>query len=386
MDTADLLRQLVEARGPSGYEAELRGIAGERLGEFADDLRVDALGNVIALKRGEGDGPRPSLMLAGHMDEIALIVSGLEKGFLRVSRIGGFDPRVLFGQRVTVHGRRELPGMVVSVPPHFTAPADREKPVSLDKLFVDVGLPPDEVERHVRVGDLITLRARMLNLNGSYAACKAMDDRAAVAAIVLCLEELARRRHSWDVYAVATAQEETGCIGAGVGAFGIEPTAAVAIDVTFGQQPGVTGPETFRMDAGPTIVLGPNIHPRMFDRLVAAAKAVELPYQVETAPGNSGTDAWSIQVARSGIPTGLLGIPVRSMHTVVETVSLRDIERTARLLAEFITRLDEGFARTLVVMDAFAAAPPAAAEPKGRPSDVPVSAELGPSLAQEGSS
>jgi endoglucanase len=114
------------------------------------------------------------------------------------------------------------------------------------------------------------------------------------------------------------------------------------------------------MDAGPTIVLGPNIHPRMFDRLVAAAKAVELPYQVETAPGNSGTDAWSIQVARSGIPTGLLGIPVRSMHTPVETVSLRDVERTARLLAEFITRLDDGFAHTLVVKDAFAVAPPAA--------------------------
>jgi endoglucanase len=378
MDTADLLRQLVEARGPSGYEAELRGIASERLGEFADEVRVDALGNVIALKRGEGDGPRPSLMLAGHMDEIALIVSGIEKGFLRVTRIGGWDPRVLFGQRVTVHGRRDLPGMVVSVPPHFTAPSEREKPVTLDKLFVDVGLPPDEVERHVRVGDVITMRARMVRLNGSYAACKAMDDRAAVAAIVLCLEELARRRHAWDVYAVATAQEETGCIGAGVGAFGIEPTAAVAIDVTFGQQPGVTGHETFKMDGGPSIAIGPNIHPRMFDRLVAAAKAVELPYQVEPAPENSGTDAWSIQVARSGIPTGLLGIPVRSMHTPVETVSLRDIERTARLLAEFITRLDHDFADTLVAKDAFATPPVA----QGRPSDIRVSADRGPSMAQ----
>jgi endoglucanase len=191
-----------------------------------------------------------------------------------------------------------------------------------------------------------------------------MDDRAAVAAIVLCLEELARRRHAWDVYAVATAQEETGCIGAGVGAFGIEPTAAVAIDVTFGQQPGVTGPETFKMDGGPSIAIGPNIHPRMFDRLVAAAKAVELPYQVEPAPEHSGTDAWSIQVARSGIPTGLLGIPVRSMHTPVETVSLRDIERTARLLAEFITRLDQDFADTLVTKDAFATVtPPASPAP-----------------------
>jgi putative aminopeptidase FrvX len=165
------------------------------------------------------------------------------------------------------------------------------------------------------------------------------------------------------VYAVATAQEETGCIGAGVSAYGIEPSAAVAIDVTFGQQPGVTGPETFKMDGGPTIVLGPNIHPRMFDRLVVAAKAVELPYQVETAPDNSGTDAWAIQVARSGIPTGLLGIPLRSMHTPVETASLRDIERTGRLLAEFIVRLDDAFAQTLVVKDAFAQTAAAAPAP-----------------------
>lgn len=356
MDTAELLRQLVEARGPSGYEAELRGIASERLGEFADDLRVDALGNLIALKRGEGSDPRPSLMLAGHMDEIGLIVSDIEKGFLRVTRIGGWDPRVLFGQRVTVHGQRELPGVVVSVPPHFTAPAEREKPVTLDKLFVDVGLPPDEVARHVRVGDVITMRARMLRLNGSYAACKAMDDRTSVAAMVLCLEELSRRRHAWDVVAVATVQEETGLIGASVGAFGIAPTAAVAIDATFGQQPGASAAETFKMDGGPSIAIGPNIHPRMFDRLVAAAKAAELPYQVEPTPGDSGTDAWAIQVARSGIPTALLGIPVRSMHSPVETVSLRDIERTGRLLAEFIARLDAEFAGSLVVKDAFAAA------------------------------
>ena len=226
-----------------------------------------------------------------------------------------------------------------------------------------MGLPPDEVERDVRVGDVITLRARMLRLNGSYAACKAMDDRAAVAAIVLCLEELARRRHSWDVYAVATVQEETGCIGAGVGAFGIEPTAAVAIDVTFGQQPGVSGPETVKMDAGPTIALGPNIHPLMFDRLVAAAKAVELPYQVEPVPGSRAPTPGPSRSPGRASPRACSASPLRSMHTLVETVSLRDVERTGRLLAEFIVRLDDAFAGTLVVGDAFAAAPPPASPP-----------------------
>jgi endoglucanase len=356
MDTAALVRELTEARGPSGYEAEIREAVRKRLAENAHEIRVDSLGNLIALRRGEGGAgvARPSVMLAGHMDEIALMVTQVEKGFLRVTQVGGFDPRVLFGQEVVVHGTRELPGMVVSVPPHFTDAAEREKPVPLEKLFVDVGLPPQEVQAAVRVGDIVTLRARWTALAGGYAACKSMDDRASVAAIVLCLEELARRRHGWDVYAVATVQEEVIGGGAETGAFGIQPTIAIAIDVTFGAQPGLSPAETIKMDCGPSISLGPNFHPLVFDRLMAAAKALELSCQVEPIPGSSGTDAWGIQVSRTGIPCGLLGIPVRSMHTPVETVCLRDIERTAKLLAEFISRLDAAFADGLVVADALA--------------------------------
>ena len=373
MDTAVLLRELTEARGPSGYESEVRDTVRKRFGENAHEMRVDPLGNLIALRRGGGEeatpGTRPSVMLAGHMDEIALMVTQLEKGFLRVTQIGGFDPRVLFGQEVVVHGTRELAGMVVSVPPHFTDAAEREKPVPLEKLFVDVGLPPAEAEAAVHVGDIVTLRARWTDLAGGYAACKSMDDRASLAAIALCLEELARRRHEWDVYAVATVQEEVMGVGAATGAFGIQPTLAVAVDVTFGAQPGLTAAETVKMDAGPSIAFGPNFHPLVFDRLMAAAKSLELPCQVEAIPGQSGTDAWGIQVSRSGIPCALVGIPVRSMHTPVEMVCLRDIERTAKLLAEFITRLEAGFGDTLVVADALAApetaAPEAAAPSEG---------------------
>jgi endoglucanase len=376
MDTAVLLRELTEARGPSGYEAEVRETVRKRFTENAHEIRVDSLGNLIALRRGEINAPRtsqspqragsarPSVMLAGHMDEIALMVTQLEKGFLRVTQIGGFDPRVLFGQEVVVHGRRELPGMVVSVPPHFTDAAEREKPVPLEKLFVDVGLPPAETEALVRVGDIVTLRARWTALSGGYAACKSMDDRAAVAAIALCLEELGKRRHEWDVYAVATVQEEVMGVGASTGAFGIQPTLAIAIDVTFAVQPGLTPAESIKMDCGPSIALGPNFHPLVFDRLMAAAKALELPCQVEAIPGTSGTDAWGIQVSRAGVPCGLLGIPVRSMHTPVETVCLRDVERTGKLLAEFISRLEPGFADTLVVADALAA-PETDAPPEG---------------------
>lgn len=367
METASLLRELTEARGPSGYEAEVRAIVRKRFEQHADEIRVDSVGNLIALRKGEcrnrPGGMRPSVMLAGHMDEIALMVAQIEKGFLRVAQIGGFDPRVLFGQEVIVHGTRELPGLVVSVPPHFTDAAEREKTVPLEKLFVDVGLPPEEVDTAVRVGDVVTLRGRWMPLAGGYAACKAMDDRAAVAVIVLCLEELSRRRHDWDVYAVATVQEEVGGVGAIAGAFSIQPTIAIAIDVTFGMQPGLTPAETVKMDAGPSIALGPNFHPLIHDRLVSTAKAMELPYQVEAIAGASGTDAWGIQVSRAGVPCGLLSIPVRSMHTPVETVCLRDVERTAKLLAEFICRLEPGFADTLVTRDALSTV--AAAAPEG---------------------
>jgi endoglucanase len=199
----------------------------------------------------------------------------------------------------------------------------------------------------VHVGDVITMRGRFLPLAGGFVAGKSMDDRAAIAAIVLCLEELARRRHSWNVFAVATVQEEASMAGAVTGAYHIDPTIAVAVDVTFGMQPGLSPSETVKMDGGPSIAIGPNFHPILGERLTAAAAALEIPHQTEVVAGSGGTDAWAIQVSRSGVPCGLLGIPVRSMHTPVETVCLRDIERTAKLLAEFIVRLPLGFEDTL---------------------------------------
>jgi len=343
MKTAELLKQLTEARGPSGYEVEIREIVQERFGQYADETHTDVLGNVIAFKRGQGPDPRPTVMLAGHMDEIALMVKQIEKGFLHITEVGGFDPRVLLGQEVIVHGWRELPGVVVSVPPHFSDPAERDKTVPLEKLFVDVGLPPEQVEKLVRVGDLITIHRSFTELNGGWAASKAMDDRTAVAAIAICLEELTRRKHQWDVCAVATVQEEVGLYGAMTSAYGLAPTIAIAIDVAFGHQPGLPEAETIKMDEGPSIAFGPNIHPRVFEGLKAAAKAMELPHQIEPIPGRSGTDAWAIQVSREGVPTGLLGIPLRYMHTSVETVVLKDVERTGRLLAAFIARLDDEF-------------------------------------------
>jgi len=343
VEIASLLKKLSEARGVSGYEAEVREIVAQEFGRYADEVQTDKLGNVIALKRGEGEEPRPRIMLAGHMDEIGLMVTKLEKGFLRFTSVGGFDERVLLGQEVTVHGRKDLPGIIGSRPPHVLPQEEREKIIPMDKLFIDVGVGEEELEHLVRVGDLVTLRREFTQLRDDLAAGKALDDRTAVAAILVCLEALAPIRHTWDVYAVATVQEEVGMRGAITSAYGLAPDVAIAIDVTFGDQPGVSEAETVKVGEGPAIGFGPNIHPKLHQALVEVAKELEMPYQVEPLPGRSGTDAWVIQVTREGIPTALLSIPLRHMHTSVETVSLKDVERTGRLLAGFIGRLDEGF-------------------------------------------
>jgi endoglucanase len=346
MEIAPLLKRLSEAGGVSGYETEVRELVFEEFKKYTKDVRVDKLGNVIALKRGEME-PHRSIMLAGHMDEIGLIVTDIEEGFLHFTGVGHFDERVLLGQEVMVHSKRDLIGIIGSRPPHVLPKEEREKVIPMDRLFIDVGLSPEEVERIVKVGDLVTIRRRFIELRGGLVTGKAFDNRASIAAMLVCLEGLASLRHAWDVYAVATSQEEMGWGGAITSAYGLAPDIAIAIDVTFGHAPGLSEAETLKVGKGPAIAFGPNIHPKLYDELVKTAKEMEMPYQVEAIPGMSGTDAWVIQVTREGIPTALVSIPLRYMHTSVETLSTKDVERTGRLLAGFIGRLDEGFMEKL---------------------------------------
>lgn len=348
MDIAPLLKRLSEANGVSGYEHQVRDIVIEEFGHHADSVRTDVLGNVIALKQGDGSEPRPALMLATHMDEIGLIVSELEKGFIHFQQVGGYDDRVLLGQEVTVHGRQELPGIIGARPPHVLPAAERDKPIPHDQLRIDTGLSPDRVAELVRVGDLITMKRDLVELQGGLASGKALDNRASVAAACVCLEELARLRHSWDFYAVATVQEEVGLKGAITSSYGLQPDIGIAIDVTFAKQPGTPDEQTFELGKGPTISCGPNFHPKLYEALVEAAKTLEMGYQVEPAARVGGTDAVALQISRAGIPTGLLCIPLRNMHTPIETVSVMDIQRTGRLLATFVSRLDTDFLDSLV--------------------------------------
>jgi putative aminopeptidase FrvX len=344
VEVTPFLKALSEASGVSGYEDEVRGVVQGTFAALADQVRTDAMGNLIALKRGSGpQEPRRRIMLAGHMDEIGLIVTVIEKGFLRFTQVGGFDVRTLMGQQVVVHGRRELPGVIGCRPPHVLSPEERNKPVPMEELFIDVGLPQEELEKVVRVGDLITLRRPFTELQNGLVSGKAFDDRAAVAAMAVCLDALQTLQHKWDVFAVATVQEEVGLRGALTSTYGIAPDAGIAIDVGFASQPGVSESYSIELDKGPALAFGPNIHPLMFEELQRVAKEFEIPLQVEVAPGGTGTDANAMQITREGIPTALLSIPLRNMHTPVETLCVKDVTRTGRLLAIFIASLEPDF-------------------------------------------
>lgn len=340
MDIAEQLRKLSEASGVSGYEGSVRELVAEAMRPYVDDLRTDVMGNLIGLRRGAGQEPRRKVMLAGHMDEIGLMVTQVEKGFLHFADIG-FDVRILPGQAVLVHGKTPLPGVVAARPPHIQSPEESKKVTPLDKLFIDVGLTPEEAAEQVHVGDLITLCSPYTPLRNERVSAKAMDDRASVVAILACLDELARMRHTWDVFAVATVQEEVGLRGAFAGTYGLFPDVGIAIDVSFAESPGLSDVDTIEMGGGPGIAIGPNIHPKLYDALVETARRNEIPFQVEAEPRGTGTDGNAIQITRSGVPTAVVYIPLRYMHTPIETLDLKDVRRTARLLALTIARLDE---------------------------------------------
>ena len=333
------LKRLVETHAPSGYEAPVADLLREEWAGLVDDFDSDRLGSLIGVKRGAGGGR--AIMLAAHMDEIGLMVREIVDGFVLAHRISGIDPRVMLAQHVLVHGQRALPGVVATMPPHMLTKDDTKRYPSIDALVIDVGLPADEVAQLVSVGDLITMDAPMIELKGRLAASKAMDDRACIAAITTCLELLRSMRHDWDVYAVATVQEEVGLRGATTAANQLAPDCAIALDVGFAEQPGVKNGG--QLGGGPQLGIGANFHPKMVSRLQEVAEYHDISWQRDIMPARTGTDAWAIQVAREGVPTALLSIPLRNMHSPVETLDMKDVERAGRLLAHFICALDDDF-------------------------------------------
>lgn len=346
-DLTLFLKDLIQLPGLSAHERPVRDRIRAEWADLVDELSVSPIGSLHGVKHGSGPLPRPAVMLAAHMDAIGLIVSQLAGEFLRVDEIGGLDPRVLPGQQVIVHGRRELPGVVIQPPAHTLPESDSSGPVALKQLLVDVGLTEAQLRRAVRPGDLISFAQIPIDLANDMLAGHSLDNRASVAAVTACLRELGSRQHGWDVVGVASTQEEETYAGAFTSAYQLQPAIAVAVDVTWARGPGLPEHKTFPVGEGPTNGWGPNHHPGIYSELERAAKRIEVPLTREVLPRPGGTDAYAIQIARTGIPTGFVGIPLKNMHTPVEVVAVRDIERVGRLLAEFVAGLAPDFAESL---------------------------------------
>jgi len=344
MDVKQHLIDLSNTPGISSYEDPIRELIEWTWRAYTDDLRTDALGNLLATLRGtqqsEG-GDRRKILLTAHMDEIGLIVTDIEGEFLRFTRVGGVDKRILLSQPVIVHGEKPIPGLIGSRPPHVLPAAERKKFPDLEDLVIDTGLSENQLRKLAKIGTPVTFDIKATALNGEFVSGKAFDNRASVAILTALLEELKGRTYEWDVLLAATTQEEVGLKGGKTIAWHTRPDIAVVLDVTFGVGTSVGESEGYKLEEGAVLAIGPNFHPKLFDMLRDAAKSIEVTITSEPYTGRGGTEAWAMQVSRDGVPTALYSVPLRNMHSPVEIISVKDVKRTARVLAAFITSLDE---------------------------------------------
>jgi len=315
-----------------------------------DETSISKVGSLHGLKKGASiaaskKAPRPSIMIATHMDAIGMMVSKIVDGFLHITSIGGIDVRVLPGAEVTVHANNgeEFPAVIAMPSAKLLPESVGEDVLEIKYLLVDTGLTPREVERKVRVGDLVSFANEPMELAGDLISGHSLDNRASVAALTVCLEELQNKSHFWDVWAVATVQEEVGFLGAYSSAFELRPQIAIAVDGTFAKGPGANGWQTHPLGKGVGLCLGPNMHPFLHKKLKELAEELEIPWFMDVTVDHSGTDAYPMQTTADGIPTALVEFPIRYMHTPVESVAVKDIERAGRLLAEFIASLEADF-------------------------------------------
>ncbi len=347
-DILPFLKSIVSISGLSGYETPIATLIEKKWTPLVDETSRSKLGSFHGLKKGSASvkDSRPSVMIATHMDAIGLMVTRIVDGFIYVTHIGGIDARVLPGTPVTVHASKsgeELYGVIVMPHVNLLPEGEGTGVMPMKYLMVDTGFTPREVSKRVSVGDLVSFNTEATEVAGGCVSGHSIDNRASIAALTVCLEELQSKSHVWDVWAVSTTQEEVTLGGAETSAFQIRPTIAIAVDVTFGKGTGVQGWEGHELGKGPTLGLGPTIHPFLHKRFKEVAEKVEIPFAVEPMPAHSSTDGDALQLTAEGIPTMVVSIPMRYMHTPVEMVAVKDIQRTGRLLAEFIASLDADF-------------------------------------------
>lgn len=327
----DLLLQLCAASGVSGAEKAAAQTAASALGAFAQ-VHTDASGNVI----GEIEGSGPHILLDAHIDQIGMVVTGVDaEGFLRIDKCGGIDIRTLAGHEVTVWGTEPLYGVVCSTPPHLSK-ADDQSITDITDMAIDIGLAAEAAREKVHPGDRVTLRREPRELLGGLVSSPCLDDRAGVAAILRCLELLREQRHSCRITIVFSTQEEVGGGSAGCAAFAAGAEAGIAVDVSFAMTPDAPRHKCADLGKGTMIGIAPTLNAAMSRQLEKIAREQDIPHQLEVMNGKTGTNADEIAAAGVGTRMGVLSIPLRYMHMGIEVIDPQDVESTARLLAAYI--------------------------------------------------
>lgn len=332
METKELLKLLCAAPGVSGDEAAARETV-KTLFAPLGEVKTDALGNVLCTYTGTGHGRK--ILLDAHLDQIGLCVLEITpEGFLRTAPCGGADKRVLCGAEVTVHGKQDLYGVVTSTPPHLQKDGD-EKTLP-DTVFIDIGLAADEAKTLVAAGDRVSLRYSFTELFNELVSAPALDDRAGIAVLYRALEFLKIRGCGDTVTVVCSTREETTEGGAKSAAFNAQADLCIAVDVSFAKTPDAKAEECGELSKGPMIGFAPSLTHDVSVGLRQIAAEQQIPYQIEVMGGMSGTNADVIAAEAGGVKTGLLSVPLRYMHTGIEVVSVKDVENTAQLLANYI--------------------------------------------------
>jgi putative aminopeptidase FrvX len=347
MSLPENLEKLSNARGVAGREEEVRNLMITLLKPYADEVIVDKMENVIAVKKGKANSSK--IMLAAHMDEVGLMIKTITKdGFLQFTKMGGIDDRILLAQKVNVLTEKEtLPGVIGSKPPHIQKEEERKKIVSYDEMFIDVGAAnrDDAKAMGVKVGDPVAFDVQYVKLGKDAVMGKAFDNRAGCAVMVETFKLLGQT--DCTVYAVGTIQEELGLRGAATAAYGVDPDVGIALDVTIaGDTPGVREFDTsVKMGKGPALTVSDSgliTHPKVLRWLIDTASQNGIAYQLET--GLLGTtDAARMALTRQGIPSGTISIPARYIHSPVGLVSLKDTENCAKLAALAVQKIQDRF-------------------------------------------
>ena len=340
MNYLETLQRLCAVPAPSGFEARAAQAALALLRPWMDEAYVDKMGTLVGVRRCGKPGAK-RLLLDAHLDEIGLVVTGHQDGFLRFAPLGGVDPRMLPDREVLLLTQPPIPAVVACLPPHIQSREEMDRSTPIRELYLDAGLTQEETLARIPIGTPAVYRGGCGRLGGKLLCGKALDDRAGFAVLLDAVERLAEEELDMDLYVLGSTQEETHSTGAITAAYAIAPHWCVAVDVTHGDSPDASRDKTFPLGGGPVIGLGPNCTRWMAKRLEAKAGELDLSVQYEVMAGSSGTNGWPLQISREGVATAVLSIPLRYMHTPIETVHEDDLADTAGLLAAFIRHLGE---------------------------------------------